>query len=74
MKRFQDLRQPPPIAQKDIDKDRAVADCLKYGVPSPSVDHSNHYKPNPYACTKQCGGDRQCATCTDYSPPVKEKE
>ena len=34
--------------QKDIDKERAVQDCIKYGTPTPGVDHSNHWKPNPY--------------------------
>lgn len=52
-------------------KERAYMDC-EDSAPSPGVDHSSHYVPNPYACTKSCGG--QCATCTDYSPPDKEKE
>ncbi len=29
--------------QKDIDKERAYTDCIKYGTPTPGVDHSNHY-------------------------------
>ena len=55
--------------RKDLDKEIAVAGCIKYGTPTPGVRHSAHYKKNEYACTKLCGGDRQCATCTDYSPP-----
>ncbi len=30
--------------RKDIDKEQAVADCIKYRTPTPGVDHSNHYK------------------------------
>ena len=32
------------IPQRDIDKERAIQDCIKYGTPDPSVDHSNHYR------------------------------
>ncbi len=66
--------KPAQISQKDIDKEEAKDACIKYGTPTPGVDHNNHYMPNPYACTKLCSGNRHCATCTDYSPPVKEKE
>ncbi len=31
------------MTQKELDKERARKDCIKYGTPSPSVDHSNHY-------------------------------
>ena len=30
--------------QKEIDKEQAIDDCIKYGTPTPGVDHSNHYK------------------------------
>ena len=36
------------IPQREIDKLRAVKDCIEYGTPTPGVDHSDHYKPNPY--------------------------
>ena len=29
---------------KDEIKEQAYDDCRKYGTPSPSVDHRNHYK------------------------------
>ncbi len=36
------------MTQKDIDKEQAVADCIKYGTPTLGVDHSNYYKPLPF--------------------------
>ncbi len=37
--------KPAPFSQKDHDKDKAKADCIKYGTPTMGVDHSSHYKP-----------------------------
>lgn len=31
------------IPQREIDKIRAVDGCIKYGTPTPGVDHGNHY-------------------------------
>ncbi len=36
--------KPAPFNQKDHDKEKAKADCIKYGTPRMGVDHSNHYK------------------------------
>ena len=67
--------KPAPHDQRETDREEAKADCFKYGAPTLGIDHGTHYQSNPYACTKSCGGDRCCATCTDYSPPaIKEKE
>ncbi len=41
--------KPNPPTQKDIDKEKAYAECIASGVPTMGVDHSSHYKPNPYA-------------------------
>ncbi len=59
--------KPAPFDRKELDREKAKSDCIKYGTPTLGVDHNNHYQPNPYACTKLCDSDRQCATCTDYS-------
>ena len=37
------------FSQREHDKERAKADCIKSGTPTLGVDHRNHYKPNPYA-------------------------
>ena len=29
---------------KDELRERAYRDCIKYGTPTPGVDHGNHYK------------------------------
>ena len=36
--------RPAPHDQKAIDREEAIDDCITYGCPDPSVDHSNHYK------------------------------
>lgn len=33
------------LSRYDLDKEKAKADCKKYGTPTPGVDHSSHYKP-----------------------------
>ena len=30
---------------KDELRERAYRDCIKYGTPTPGVDHNNHYRP-----------------------------
>ncbi len=34
---------------RELLKEQAYDDCVKYGTPTPGVDHSNHNRPNPYA-------------------------
>ncbi len=38
-------RQLPEISEKDVQKDRAVADCINFGTPTLGIDHSSHYRP-----------------------------
>ena len=37
------MKHNPP-SQEDIDREEAIADCVKYPPPTMGVDHSNHYK------------------------------
>lgn len=37
------------FTQKDIDKERAVRECINSGTTTRGVDHSNHYRPVPGA-------------------------
>lgn len=30
--------------RKELDKEQAKDDCIKYGTPTLGIDHSNHYK------------------------------
>lgn len=41
--------KPALFSQKELDRERAKEDCVKYGIPTPGVDHSSHYKKIPYA-------------------------
>ena len=36
-------------AMSEALKERAKDDCVKYGAPNLGVDHSNYWKPMPYA-------------------------
>ncbi len=36
------------LATKELDREEARNDCIKYGAPNLGVDHSNHYKKIPY--------------------------
>lgn len=36
--------KPARFNQKELDREEAKADCIEYGAPNLSVDHSNHYK------------------------------
>ncbi len=38
---------------KDELRERAYRDCIKYGTPTPGVDHSSHYKKIPYETLKE---------------------
>lgn len=48
------------LARKELDKEEAYRDCIESGTPTLGVDHSSHYKPNPY-------GDRTGPTLAELT-------
>lgn len=60
--------------KKDLLREEAKEGCfVRFGTPTPGVDHSNHYKPNPY-------GDRTGPTLAELTEAthkafgIKEKD
>ena len=41
------------LATRELRREEARDDCIKYGAPNLSVDHSNHYKKIPYETLKE---------------------
>ncbi len=41
------------LAMKELDREEAINDCIKYGAPNLGVDHSNHWKKIPYETLKE---------------------
>ena len=41
------------LATKELDREEARDECIKYGAPNLGVDHSNHYKKIPYETLRE---------------------
>ncbi len=41
------------LVTRELRREEARDDCIKYGAPNLSVDHSSHYKKIPYETLKE---------------------
>ena len=51
--------KPAPFDQKESNREEARDDCIKYGAPNLSVDHSNHWKKIPYETLKEVDKEKE---------------